>query len=145
MTLNDAFELCDNNIITESSKEELIKLFNKVQANELSEEDALRRIKVGTNFTELKNGEEKPEFVLKGFGKDKNLWIQEFANSFPAESKAAATNFFKKVLLQARDRISNINNERRVETVAAGENAKLRQQMRNKNFKTRVEFHGYGN
>lgn len=145
MTLNEAFELCDNNIITESNKEELIKLFNKVQANELSEEDALKKIKVGTNFTELKNGEEKPEFVLKGFGKDKNLWIQEFANSFPAESKAAATVFFKKVLLQARDRISNINNERRAETVASGENARMRQQMRNKNFKTRVEFHGYGN
>lgn len=145
MKLYEAYNICDCNTITESSMNELVNYFNRIKNNKMTIEQVLARIKTPVNYGDLKDDKnQKPTFILNGFSENKNNWIKEFTDNFDnAADKQQAEDFFKKVLLAARNRINNVNDDRRNNEKENLKNKTERHAQRMSNIKTNVEFRGY--
>ena len=86
MKLNEAYDIVNEEsseeLLNETTKDELVNLFIKVKQKKMTEGAAMNFIKNGINYTKLTNGLRKSDFILKGFSSDKSKWVEEYKNCF---------------------------------------------------------------
>lgn len=139
MKLNEAYNIVNEEsneeLLNETTKDELVNLFIKVKQKKMTEGAAMNFIKNGINYTKLTNGLRKSDFILKGFSSDKSKWVEEYKNCFNQSDQQAAENFFKKILKAAYENLEEINKTRRNDAIISTETARKRHEENMRRFK----------